>query len=112
MASFKQNIEVRSLTAVMKKIIAPFATILLVASCNTKSANDISPEAQKNVDAMHGITKCFESKNFANLGDFMTADAIDHSGETGEIKGLDSLKSNFAKWVTQGDTKMEAVKEL
>ena len=62
---------------------------------------------------MHGVTKCFDTKDFSKLGDYIAADGIDHSGEHGEIKGLDSLKAAFEKYsATIDNPKSEVIKEL
>jgi predicted ester cyclase len=82
-------------------------------SCNTKPEGGISATTQKNLDAMHGVTKTFETSDFSKLGDFIAQDAVDHSGEHGDIKGLDSMKAAFTKEAeTMGDMKSEVIKEL
>ena len=50
----------------------------LFISCNDKSGP--SATAQKNLDAMHGVNACFESKDFSKLGDYIAEDAVDHAG--------------------------------
>jgi len=82
-------------------------------SCKTKSEGGLSATAQKNLDAMHGVTKCFETGDFSKLGDYIATDAVDHGGDNGDIKGLDTLKTEFAKWVaTMSDQKTDIIKEL
>ena len=49
---------------------------------------------------MNGVGKCFETKDFSNVGDFVAADVVDHAGEHGDINGLDSLKAEFNRWST------------
>jgi predicted ester cyclase len=101
----------------MKKLLTMLVPglMLFVLSCNNKSdtpASTLSPAAQKNLDAMHGVTTCFETKDFSKLGDYIATDAVDHAGETGDIKGLDSMKTEFAKWTAAVDEKGEIIKEL
>lgn len=99
----------------MKKYLSLLiiATSCFCISCNMKSENGPSATAQKNLDAMHGVTKCFDSKDFSKLGDYIADDAVDHAGENGDIKGLANLKADFQKWVDGVDKgKSEVVKEL
>lgn len=98
----------------MKKMlfIPVIAFCLFLASCASNSGG-LSPAAQKNLDANHGVQKAFETKDFSKLGDYIAEDAIDHAGEKGDVKGLSNLKSEFEKMaaMTEND-KMEVVKEL
>ena len=98
----------------MKKHLTILAGALIcVAACNTKPEGGLSTTAQKNLDAMRGVTKCFETKDFSKLGDFIAVDAVDHSGENGEIKGLDSMKAAFEKWMGEIDNmRSDPIKEL
>ena len=83
----------------------------LLISCNDKSGP--SAAAQKNLDAMHGVNACFESKDFSKLGDYIAEDAVDHAGETGDIKGLANMKTEFKKMVEgYKDSKTTVTKEL
>ncbi len=99
----------------MKKLL--FALPILIScyfiSCNSGSSGGLSATAQKNLDAMHGVQKCFDSKDFGKLGDFIAADAVDHAGESGDLKGLASIKAEFEKWASGNDNpKTEVIKEL
>jgi len=80
-------------------------------SCNDKSGP--SAATQKNLDAMHGVTACFDSKDFSKLGDYIAEDAVDHAGEQGDIKGLANMKTEFTKMVAAyKDSKTTVIKEL
>jgi predicted ester cyclase len=80
-------------------------------SCNDKSGP--SAAAQKNLDAMHGINTCIQSKDFNKLGDYITEDAVDHAGEQGDLKGLATIKAELIKMVAGSkDEKMTVIKEL
>lgn len=84
-----------------------------IACNNNKSEGGLSATAQKNLDAMHGVTQCFDSKDFSKLGDYIAADAVDHSGDKGDVKGLDSIKAGFVRWsATVDNPKTEVIKEL
>lgn len=73
----------------------------------------MSATATKNLEAMRGITKCFDTKDFSKLGDYIAEDGIDHSGEQGYIKGLANMKAEFEKMVAAYEnSKTEVIKEL
>jgi predicted ester cyclase len=99
----------------MKKVLtmAALALICYCTSCTSKPEGGLSATAQKNLDAMHGVSHCFETKDFSKLGDYIATDAVDHSGDNGDIKGLDSMKVAMAKDVEGIDSmKTEYIKEL
>src|SRR5665213_545404 len=82
-------------------------------SCNTKTESGLSAAAQNNLDVNHAIIKCFETKDFSKLGDYIATDAIGHAGDKGDIKGLDSMKIEYAKSAAgMDDQKTEVIKEL
>lgn len=84
-----------------------------MVSCNSGETGGLSETAQKNLDAMHGIAKCFDTKDFSNIGDFIAADAVDHAGQTGDVVGLENMKAEFEKWSAGNeDAKSEVIKEL
>ena len=100
----------------MKKlqIILITGFLFFIVSCNSKKdAGGMSATTKKNVEAMHGITKCFDTKDLSKLGDFIAEDAIDHSGENGDIKGLANMKTEYAKMLDGFEgSKTEIIKEL
>jgi predicted ester cyclase len=99
----------------MKKVLSMLVigVSLCAISCNNKSDSGISPTAQKNLDAMHGVTATIESKDFSKLGDYIADDAVDHAGENGDIKGLTNMKTEFTKEAAGMDAvKADVIKEL
>ncbi|GGB22191.1 ester cyclase [Puia dinghuensis] len=99
----------------MKKhlTIVASAAIWCFAACTSKPEGGLSAAAQKNLDANDSVAKCFETKNFSKLGDYIATDAVDHSGEHGDIKGLDSMKAAFEKEMAGVDNmKSDLVKAL
>jgi len=89
-----------------------FATCVVIVSCNEHTAGP-SDKAKKNLETNRAILKMFESGDFSKTGDYIAADAVDHSGPQGEVKGLDSIKAMFQMFSsTMSDTKAEVVKEL
>ena len=98
----------------MKKFLFASAVALccFCMSCNNNSGG-LSPTAQKNLDACHGVEKAFETKDFSKIGDYIAEDGIDHSGMEGEVKGLANLKASFDKMAAMTeDDKTERVMEM
>jgi predicted ester cyclase len=99
----------------MKKHLSVLAIAIscIAVSCSSKSDSGLSAAAQKNIDAMNGVTKTFETKDFSKLGDYIAADGVDHAGEKGDIVGLDSMKAQFsAMAATVDNEKATIIKEL
>ena len=97
----------------MKKL----AFILLAASTcyliSCGGAVGTSEKAQKNIANSEAVGKMFETGDMSKLSDYIAADAVDHSGPQGDVKGLDALKSMFAQYIsTMSDVKSEVVKSL
>lgn len=96
-----------------KRDLLPGLAILLALSCNHQKEGGRSAAAQKNLEAAHGISKCFETKDFSKLGDYVAADAVDHAGENGDIRGVENMKADYAKMSgTFTSLKSEVIKEL
>ena len=99
----------------MKKILfsSTMAFLLLFTACDKDEEHEMSDKAKANLEASRSIGKCFDTKDFSKLGDFVADDAVDHAGENGDIKGLANMKVEFAKMV-EGieNAKSEAIKEL
>ena len=73
----------------------------------------MSDTAKKNLEAAQAVAKMFESGDFSKVGDYIAADAVDHAGMNGDVKGLDSLKASFAQMTgMMSDMKNEIIKEL
>ncbi len=83
----------------MKKLFSILTVIAFytLISCSDNDDGEMSETAKKNLEAMHGITNSFEKNDFSNLGDYVADNAIDHSGERGEIIGLEALKTEYAR---------------
>jgi predicted SnoaL-like aldol condensation-catalyzing enzyme len=97
----------------MKKYLPVLIVALCCLSCNSKKEWGLSPTAQKNLEVNHLINRCFETKDFSKIGDYIAQDAVDHGGESGDIRGLDNLKKEFEKYAAgMDDQKMDIIKEL
>src|SRR5688500_12183992 len=99
----------------MRKIFFVAASLLLglLISCTNTSGDGMSEKAKKNLDAHRGVVKAIESGDLTKLGDYITEDAVDHAGETGDIKGLENIKAEMAKYAQHSEKmKSEVIKEL
>jgi ketosteroid isomerase-like protein len=85
--------------------------IAVLAGCQDKSSA-LSATAQKNLETAKNIRDAIASKDMAKLGDFIAADCIDHSGDHGDIKGLDSIKAQIQVYRAMADEKTDIIKEL
>ena len=96
----------------MKKLISLFGlTCIFLAGCNDQSSGP-SATAQKNLDATKNIRQAIAGKDMAKLGDYIAVDCIDHSGDHGDLKGLDSIKAQIQVWRAMADEKTDIIKEL
>ncbi len=82
----------------MKKLFLTSACAILCFLMSCKDSTTNSPEnntsqAERNKDASKAVYKAFETGNVNNLDSFIDKDIVDHSGEYGDMKGIDSLKS-------------------
>jgi predicted SnoaL-like aldol condensation-catalyzing enzyme len=98
----------------MKKItfLIMAAVSLFLISCNSGSGG-MSAKAKKNKEVNDAIMKAFEAGDFSKMGDYIAVDAIDHGGEKGDIKGLDSIVSQMKAYKEMmPDSKTTLVKEM
>ena len=92
----------------------PVALCVCLVSCSDKGGGGgMSDTAKKNLDVMHNVQKCFDTKDFSKIGDYIAADGVDHAGPNGEVKGIDNIKAAMIKMagMSEGD-KTEIIKEL
>lgn len=92
--------------------------VLSVIACNSGSNTSVEAKAddagQNNLVAANAINKAIATGDVSHLGDYIASDAVDHGGEHGDIKGLDSIKSALSSVhkMAANDFKFEVVKEL
>lgn len=90
----------------MKKYSAYlFAFIaLLLSACNnekkegTPGQSETNTAGQKNLETVHLINQAFETGDFSNIKPLLAADAVDHSGPSGDIKSPDSIVASMQQW--------------
>lgn len=101
----------------MKKNFSMITVALLAVciSCNSgtetktteaPAAPATSTAAQKNLEADHIINKAFETGDFSPIRNVIAADAIDHAGENGDVKGIDSIIAALQQ-MTKSTTNMK-----
>ena len=81
----------------MKNLLFLFITAVscIFISCNNGS---MSATAKKNMEVNDAITKANEAGDFTKMGDYIAVDALDHGGEHGDVKGLDSIVSEMKRY--------------
>jgi predicted ester cyclase len=81
---------------------------------NAPVAQAVDSAGLKNLAASNAIDRAIESGDMSNSGDYIAADAVDHSGPHGDVVGLDSIKAELAPMhkMAANDLKFEVVKEL
>jgi predicted SnoaL-like aldol condensation-catalyzing enzyme len=97
----------------MKKLLFVFAFggTCFFFSCQPNGG--MSTTAKKNLETARAVAKMFESGDFSRAGDYIAADAIDHAGMNGDVKGLDNIKASFTQMTgMMTDMRNEMVKEL
>lgn len=81
-------------------------------SCSSDSGG-MSATAKKNKEVNDAIMKAYEAGDFSKMSDYIAADAVDHGGESGDIKGLDNIVAEMKKYHDQmPDMKSETIKEM
>jgi predicted ester cyclase len=95
-----------------------FAAAFSLSACNSAgnapAAVQVDSAGLKNLAANNAIDRAIESGDMSNLGDYIAADAVDHSGPHGDVVGLDSIKAELAPMhkMAANDLKFEVVKAL
>ncbi|UEG49651.1 nuclear transport factor 2 family protein [Ferruginibacter lapsinanis] len=96
----------------MKKLFFLSLLITIIgASC--KNEGGMSATAKKNMEVNEAIMKAYEAGDFGKMGDYIAVDAVDHGGEHGDVKGLDSIVSEMKRYHAQmPDMKTKMSKSL
>lgn len=99
----------------MRKFFLPVAALVasgLLFSCNSGSGG-MSATAKKNLETNRAINKAFEAGEFDKMKDYIAADGVDHGGEKGDVKGVDSIISEMKRYkAMMPDSKGELIKEM
>jgi predicted ester cyclase len=85
----------------MKKLLFTAATGLLcfIISCNdtATTSSTVSSDREKNTEHNKEVYRAIETGDVSKLDSFIDKDIVDHSGEHGDIRGLDSVKKEFVR---------------
>jgi predicted ester cyclase len=68
----------------------------IFSSCNNNTAG--GSQGEKNIAIVHSINDAIESGDVSKLDQYIATDAVDHSGEHGEVNGLDSIKAHLKRF--------------
>ncbi len=99
----------------MKKLFFILAVVILnsLIACNSDAGGGMSATAKKNKEVNTAIMKAYESGDLSKMGDYIATDAVDHAGETGDIKGLDSIVAAMKRYHAQTENvKTEVLREM
>jgi predicted ester cyclase len=98
----------------MKKLLIIIAACEVIFACSNKTSNSSSnnTKTQQNLEAVHNISKVFETGDTSLINKSVAVDFIDHK-DYGDVKGIDSLKAFIlASHEHIKNLKMELIKEL
>ena len=93
----------------MKKflMIASAGLFSFITACNssgdksasadtTASTAPASSTGDKNIATIHAINDAIVSGDVGKLDQYIATDGVDHSGDHGDVKGLDSIKATLS----------------
>jgi len=82
----------------MKKflIIACAVILCFFTSCSNSAGGN--GQGEKNIAVAHAINRAIETGDVNKLDQYIASDGVDHSGEHGDIKGLDSIKASLKEF--------------
>ncbi len=90
--------------------------ILVIAGssiCISCNSGGMSAKAKKNMEINTAIMKAYEAGDFSKMNEYIAADAVDHGGEKGDVKGVDSIVSEMKRYRDMmPDMKSEVIKEM
>lgn len=91
-------------------------SLVIIAACSfCISCNNGGQSAttKKNIEVNDAIMKAYEAGDFSKMGDYIAADALDHGGQNGDIKGLDNIVADMKKYhAMMPDMKSAIIKTL
>lgn len=97
----------------MKKYFSLFLLSAGLALVSCSSGGGLSAKAKKNKEVNAAIMKAYEAGDFSKMGDYLAADAVDHGGENGDVKGLENIVAEMKKYrAMMPDMKMTMIREL
>ncbi len=97
-------------------MIASAGLLSFITACNSsgdKSASSTSGSTgDKNIATVHAVNDAIMSGDVGKLDQYIASDGVDHAGEHGDIKGLDSIKANLKRFHDEyKDMKLESLQD-
>ncbi len=98
----------------MKNLFLASACIIFCFLISCKESTSVgslsNPQAETDKANTLKVYKAIETGDMSGLDSIIDKDAVDHSGDNGDIKGLDSIKKAFVKMHAQiKDLKIESM---
>jgi SnoaL-like polyketide cyclase len=82
------------------------------AASNSASSATTTSTGDKNIATIHAINDAISSGEVGKLDQYIATNCVDHSGEHGEVKGLDSIKAELKSMHdTYKDLKLESIQD-
>src|SRR4051812_49306268 len=66
------------------------------AASTSASSSTTTSTGDKNIATIHAINDAISSGDVSKLDQYIATNGVDHSGEHGEVKGLDSIKAELS----------------
>ena len=101
-------------------MIASAGLICFITACNNSGEKSASADStsvsgssgDKNIATVHAVNGAITSGDLSKLDQYIAADGVDHAGEHGDIKGLDSIKAHLKHFHDEyPDMKLESVQD-
>jgi predicted ester cyclase len=97
----------------MRNLLSLLVIIISGIFISCGGGGGMSAKAKKNMEVNTAIMKAYEASDFSKMNEYMAADAVDHGGENGDVKGLDNIVAEMKRYRSMmPDMKSEIVKEL
>lgn len=97
----------------MKNLLFLFVIAVSSICISCGNSGGMSATAKKNMEVNTAIMKAYEANDFSKMNEYLAADAIDHGGEKGDVKGVDSIIAEMKRYrAMMPDMKSEIVKEI
>jgi hypothetical protein len=87
------------------------ACVYFMISCSSQNESESATRLQ-NLELVKNIRSAIDSNQLNKLDQYIASDAIDHDGDRGYMKGLDSIKMQMQKWHSEAEEKIEVIREL
>jgi len=88
------------------------ASVDTTSASMAASSSPSNSAGDKNISTVHAVNEAIMSGDVGKLDQYIAADGVDHAGEHGDIKGLDSIKANLKRFHDEyPDMKLESTQD-